>query len=64
MAIVADRVAENTYVTGRAMGSRGLRKPRPIERPGDDNRGRLGNRGDHDTEDVVAYLDQFRPTAA
>ncbi|WP_158884000.1 hypothetical protein [Amycolatopsis anabasis] len=61
LAIVADRLAENTFVTGRAGQMKGLHRPKPLARPGEEEQGRIGDRGEHSTEDVVLYLDQFKP---
>lgn len=60
LAIVADRLGENTFVTGRGAGMKGLRRPKPLARPGEDEQGRIGDRGDIDAEDVIAYLDQYK----
>lgn len=60
LAIVADRVAENTYVSARA-GRMKARKPKPLQRPGEPRTGQMGDRGEHDTEAVVTYLDQYKP---
>lgn len=40
---------------------KGARRPRPLPRPGEKATGHLGDRGDVSTEDVVAYLDQYKP---
>ncbi|OXM69625.1 hypothetical protein [Amycolatopsis vastitatis] len=64
LAIVADRLGENTFVTGRAAGMKGVRRPRPLSRPGEEDKDRIGDRGEADTEDVIAYLDQYKPRPA
>ncbi len=64
LAIVADRLAENTMVTGRGAGMKGLRRPRPLSRPGEPDKDRIGDRGDVDAADVIAYLDQYKPRPA
>lgn len=61
LAVVADRIGENTFVSGRGAGMKGIRRPKPVTRPGDEDKGRIGHRGDATTEDVVAYLDQYKP---
>ncbi|QWF78700.1 hypothetical protein [Amycolatopsis sp. CA-230715] len=64
LAMVADRLGENTFVTGRGSGLKGLHRPRPVSRPGEEDEGRIGDRGDVPAEDVIAYLDQYKPRPA
>ncbi|WP_370944004.1 hypothetical protein AB5J62_33525 [Amycolatopsis sp. cg5] len=61
LAIVADRLAENTFVTGRGAQMKGLHRPKPLPRPGEEEKGHIGDRGERSTEDVVTYLDSFKP---
>lgn len=62
LAVLGDRLAENTYVTAKAGGMKGARKPKPLPRPGETDKNRTGDRGDRSTVDVVTYLDQFNPS--
>lgn len=61
---MADRIGETTFVTGRGAGLKGIRRPKPVTRPGDEDKGRIGHRGEATTEDVVTYLDQYKPRQA
>ncbi len=61
LAVIADRVAEGTFVTGRGAQMKGLHRPKPVPRPGDEHKGRIGDRAGRSAEDVIAYLDTFKP---
>jgi hypothetical protein len=61
LAVIADRIGETTFVTGRGAGMKGLRRPKPVPRPGEEANGHIGHRGEATTEDVVTYLDQYKP---
>ncbi|MEV6226843.1 hypothetical protein AB0L88_02980 [Saccharopolyspora shandongensis] len=60
---MVDAVQAGSYSVTVALGSK-PKKPKPQSRPGDKNNGRIGNRVGRSTEDVVAYLDSLKPTAA
>lgn len=61
LAIIADRMGENTAATVKVAGGKS-RAPKPLPRP-DKPRDRIGNRGDASVDDVVAYLDSLKPGA-
>lgn len=63
MANVVDAVQGSAYSVVGALGGK-PKKPKPQQRPGDKDKGRLGDRGGRSTEDVVAYLDSLKPAAA
>lgn len=63
LALLADRLAENTFSTARSLGNRKVRRPKPVPRPGEERHNRLGDRGEHDPAEVVAYLDQYKPAS-
>lgn len=59
LAITADRIAESTAATVRALGGKASR-PKPLPRPGKDGN-RTGDRGARSTTEVVSYLDSLKP---
>ncbi|MER7014564.1 hypothetical protein ABT324_24330 [Saccharopolyspora sp. NPDC000359] len=58
-----DAIGWSAYSIVGALGAK-PKKPKPQRRPGDEFADQLGDRGGHSTEDVVAYLDSLKPTAA
>lgn len=60
LAVIADRTAECTTATVRALGGKASR-PKPLPRP-DKPTNRTGDRGAASTAQVVSYLDSLKPT--
>lgn len=59
------RIEENTVILGRSLGNKKLKLPK--EHPqypwsnaeADDGPKKIGDRGDHSSEDVIAFLDSL-----
>ncbi len=58
LAQLVDDVRRIPVAVFRAAGGN-AREPKPIERPGQDTPGRIGDRGDHDTGTVIDFLDRL-----